>query len=128
MVPDMKERDILVGLGGRIRVFRKAAGLNQAELAEKVGVTLETIGRIERGIHFASAANLGRIAQAVGRDIDELFQDTPRVKKKPEQVAIDQAVSQFRAMLEGGQTIDVEDLAAVFDRAAKKQPKTAKKR
>lgn len=50
------------------------------------------------------------------------------MKKKAELVAIDQAVSQFRAMLEGGQTIDVEDLAAVFDRAAKKLPKAPKKR
>lgn len=124
----MKERDILVGLGARIRVYRKAAGLSQAKLAEEVGVTLETIGRIERGIHFASALNLGRIATAVGRNIDELFAATPRVKKKAELIAIDQAVDQFRAMLETGQAIDVEDLAAVFDKAAKKQPKAPKKR
>jgi len=124
----MKERDILVGLGARIRDFRKAAGLNQADLAEKVGVTLETIGRIERGLHFVSAANLGRIAQAVGRDIDELFQGTPRVKKRADLMAIDHAVAQFRAMLETGQTIDVEDLAAVFDKASKRPPKPSKRR
>jgi len=128
MVRLMEERDILVGLGAKIRVFRKAAGLSQAELAEKVGVTLENIGRIERGLHFVSAFNLGKIATAVGRNIDELFQGTPRVKKKAELVAIDQAVGQFRAMLEGGQSIDVEDLVALFDKAAKKQPKAARKR
>ena len=50
------------------------------------------------------------------------------MRKKPEVIAIDQAVSQFRAMLEGGQAIDVEDLASVFDKAAKKQPKAPKKR
>lgn len=127
MVRLMKEREILLGLGAKIRQFRKEVGLSQAELGDKVGVTLENIGRIERGLHFVSAANLGRIATAVGRNIDELFSATPRVRKKPEQAAIDQSVGQYRELLERGEPIEVEDVVRLLDTAAKTK-KTTRKR
>ncbi len=36
-------------LGGRIRVVRRAKGLRQDELADRIGVTRMTISRLERG-------------------------------------------------------------------------------
>src|SRR3546814_4735866 len=45
----MKEQDILVAVGRTIRGFRKEAGLTQPQLADKVGVSLDTIGNLERG-------------------------------------------------------------------------------
>jgi transcriptional regulator with XRE-family HTH domain len=124
----MKEQDVLKALGAKIREYRKAAGLSQEQLAEKAGCSLDTIGRLERGIYFTTSLVLYRIGAAVGRNVDELFTAVPRIKKKPEAAAVDQAVAQFRQMLESGQSLDVEDLAAMFDRAARKLPKTPRKR
>ncbi|MCW0234737.1 MAG: helix-turn-helix domain-containing protein [Ferrovibrio sp.] len=124
----MREKDILEALGAQIRDYRKSAGLTQQQLADKAGVSLDAIGNLERGEFFNSALTLFKIAQALGRNMDELFVGVTRVKKRGPEAAIDQAVGQFRAMLESGQAIEVEDLAAVFDKAAKKQPKAPKKR
>src|SRR3546814_18624945 len=102
-LPAMKERDILVAVGRTIRGFRKEAGLTQPQLADKVGVSLDTIGNLERGEFFTSAQTLFRIGQVLGRNMDELFAGAPRVKKAPEDEAIDVAMARFRAMLEGQQ-------------------------
>lgn len=128
MVPGMKEVDILKPLGAKIREYRRAAGLTQEALAAKVAISVDMMGNIERGENFTSALTLYRIAQAVGRHADELWSSVPRTKKRAADAAIDQTLANIRQMLESGQAVDVEDLAAVFDKAAKKQPKAPKKR
>jgi len=126
--PGMKEADILKPLGARIREFRRAAGLTQEALAFKVGLSTDMLGNVERGENFTSALTLHRIGQAVGRNVDELWTGVPRVKKRAADAAIDQTIANIRQMLESGQAVDAQDLAAVFERAAKKQPKAPKKR
>jgi len=39
----------MINIGENIRNFRRIKGLNQAELAEKTGVTLHTIHKYEKG-------------------------------------------------------------------------------
>lgn len=125
----MKERDILVAVGKTIRGFRKDAGLTQLQLAEKTGVSLDTIGNIERGEFFTTAQTLFKIGQILGRNIDELFAGTPRVKKKAEDEAIDVAMTRFRAMLEGREAIEAEYVVKLLNMAArKKAPRKAKGR
>ena len=53
-------------LGQRIRKLRKQQKLSQTELAEKAGVALMTISRIERGEHDPHVRTLVRIARALG--------------------------------------------------------------
>jgi transcriptional regulator with XRE-family HTH domain len=60
-------------LGQRIARQRKAAGLTQAELAEKVNVQPETISRVETGIRAASLELLGHLAEALELELHELF-------------------------------------------------------
>lgn len=57
----------------RIARQRKAAGLTQAELAEKVNVQPETISRVETGIRTASLELLGHLAAALELELHELF-------------------------------------------------------
>ena len=42
--------DIYEWVGGRIRQVRRRAGLTQAELGERAGITPDYVGRIEREI------------------------------------------------------------------------------
>lgn len=49
-----------------VRAGREAAGLTQEGLAEKLGVSVETIKGIELGYHFASLPMLIRICRALG--------------------------------------------------------------
>ena len=69
-------------LGKNIAVQRRAAGLTQARLAEKIDVQPETISRIETGKRTASLDLLGRIADALDLELHDLFRvqekDKPR--------------------------------------------------
>ena len=69
-------------LGQRIAIQRRAFGLTQARLAEKIDVQPETISRIETGKRTASLDLVARIADALDLELHELFRahekDNPR--------------------------------------------------
>ncbi|HWL02113.1 MAG TPA: helix-turn-helix transcriptional regulator [Microbacteriaceae bacterium] len=58
-----------------IRRLRFAAGeLTQAELAERVGVTRQTLIAIEQGKYSPSLETAFRIARALGTTLEDVFQ------------------------------------------------------
>jgi putative transcriptional regulator len=61
------------GVPNRVKLARVACGLTQAELAERVGVTRQTIGLIEGGGYNPSLSLCLRIANVTARTLDELF-------------------------------------------------------
>ncbi len=65
---DMEKR-----LGRRIRELRKEQRMSQTELAEKAGVALMTISRLERGEHDPHMKTLWRIARSLGVPLLELI-------------------------------------------------------
>ena len=60
-------------IGHKISTLRRAYGLTQAQLAEKVDVVPETISRIENGRRTASLGLLARIADAIELEFHEIF-------------------------------------------------------
>jgi len=61
------------GMPNRLRLARVERDLTQAELAELVGVTRQTIGLIEGGGYNPTLNLCLRLAQATGKSLDELF-------------------------------------------------------
>ena len=60
-------------LNNRLKLARIERGLTQTQLAEKAGVTRQTIGLIEAG-GYNPALNLCiELARATGKTLDELF-------------------------------------------------------
>mgnify|MGYP001260841690 CR=1 FL=1 len=58
----------------RVRHFRFLRGeLSQAELAERVGVSRQTIVAIERGNYNPSVALALRLARALATTVEDLF-------------------------------------------------------
>ena len=53
--------------------FRKAMNLQQAELAEIVGVRRETIGKLENGKYNPSLKLAMDIAKVFGKTVEEVF-------------------------------------------------------
>jgi putative transcriptional regulator len=53
--------------------FRKEMNLQQAELAEMVGVRRETIGKLENGKYNPSLKLAIDIARVFGKPIEEIF-------------------------------------------------------
>lgn len=68
-----QSRDSLLKLiGSQVRQCRKAAGLSQADLAEKAGISLDMVGRLERGITAPSLDTLNTLSTTFGVSIAEL--------------------------------------------------------
>jgi len=57
----------------KIKQYRQLAGLNQEELAEKVGVRRETIFRLEKGLYNPSLKLAMDIASLFETTVEELF-------------------------------------------------------
>ena len=60
-------------LGNRLRVARAERALSQDQLAQKVGVTRQTISSIETGLYCPSALLAFRLAETLGKRVDEVF-------------------------------------------------------
>ena len=62
----------------QIRTLRFLQGeMTQAQLGERVGVTRQTIAAIEAGRYSPSLEAAFRIAGALGKSLDEVFQWVP---------------------------------------------------
>ena len=64
----------VLALGERLRAARLRRGMTQAVLAERVGVTIQTLSKLEAGNPTTSVATLLRVLQmlGLGTDIDQL--------------------------------------------------------
>jgi putative transcriptional regulator len=60
-------------LGNRLRVARAERRLSQAELADLVGVTRQTVSAVETGQYCPSALLAFLLARELGKRVDEVF-------------------------------------------------------
>ena len=65
--------DVEKRIGGKITEIRLAQKLTQAELAERVGVSVESISRMERGVSFPSLKTVERVATALNAPLRSFF-------------------------------------------------------
>ena len=94
-----------MGLPETISALRKARGLSQAELAEQLYVTRQTVSRWETGAVLPDAENLLRLAQVFDVSVDELLGNVPpAVEKSASVVGTGRALLYF-LVLEGMLTL-----------------------
>lgn len=60
-------------LGSRLKTVRTEAGLTQAELADRAGVSRKTINTVENGIFIPSTLLALSLARALGTTVEDLF-------------------------------------------------------
>ena len=61
-----------MGIGSRIRDFRKRAKMTQAELAEAVGVSGQIVSRWERDVQEPAAPKLEAVAERLGVKVEDI--------------------------------------------------------
>ncbi len=61
-------------LGRRLRELRLQAGLTQAELAARVGISQPNVARLESGVNPPNLSTLRKIADALSADVVVAFQ------------------------------------------------------
>ena len=66
-----------VHIGRRIRLRRRLLGLNQSELARRIGVTFQQVHKYETGQSGVTAARLFAIAEALGVSFEYFYADMP---------------------------------------------------
>lgn len=60
-------------LGNDLKRHRTDAGLTQAELAERIGVSRKTINTVENGVFVPSTILSLKLARALGVRVEDLF-------------------------------------------------------
>lgn len=65
--------ELQILFGANVRNHRKAMGLTQEALAERVDVSMETIGKIERGAAAPTFATAEKLAVALQVQVTTLF-------------------------------------------------------
>lgn len=65
--------DIKTKLGKRIQEIRKKKGMSQEMLAEIVGIEPNNISRIENGKNYPTPENIAKIANALEKEVYELY-------------------------------------------------------
>ena len=76
--------EILKVFGKRLRSLRRAKDLTQEQVAERAGLSLQSVGEIERGRGNPTLVNIERLSAALGEDVTTLF-DLGDVKLSKEQ-------------------------------------------
>lgn len=66
-------KDLLHKLGARLKEIRKARGLTQEALAEKVDLTPQYLSRLEAGHQSPSIETVARLAEALDLELFEVF-------------------------------------------------------
>lgn len=62
-----------INFGKRLQTLRQEADMTQEALADEIGVTVESISNIERGIFGPKFDNLEKIAEVLDVHVKELF-------------------------------------------------------
>ena len=76
------ERRFFVKLGGRIAGLRQGLGLTQAELADALGVSQQTVNSIEQGIRRVPVSALPVLARTLHVTVEEIIGDTTKTTSK----------------------------------------------
>ncbi|HET9956538.1 MAG TPA: helix-turn-helix transcriptional regulator [Polyangiaceae bacterium] len=86
---------IALRLAEQVRELRVQAGMTQAELAARAGVTVETVARLERVLRGRSSANsnpsletLARLSQALGVEVAELLSMPSKPKPRDDRLFV----------------------------------------
>lgn len=69
----MKEDELYIALGKQIKTLRENANLTQEKLAEKAGISLDYLGKIEVNINKPGLKTLIKISNALSVPIKAIF-------------------------------------------------------
>lgn len=96
-------------IGAKITEIRLTRKLTQAQLAEKVNVSVETISRLERGVSIPSLKTLENIAQSLNTSLKNFFEFDDRSSKNQ---AFERELSKLTAFL---RTLSIKEITLLHE-------------
>lgn len=85
-------------LGARLARLRKRASLTQAQVAERLGMTNETVSRLERGVQWTDFNTLNNLANLYGVELSGLMAVYPDDAEGTRRAAIRDVVEMLERM------------------------------
>lgn len=104
---DLKKR-----VGQRIKAYRKARGISQELLAERIGRSKDAVSRIERGSNLPNLITLLDIAAILDTSLSHLVDETLTAQKSEKREAL---IAQALAKLSQLKTGELEKAVRVLD-------------
>ena len=105
-------------IGQKVRKYRKAQGLSQEQLAERIGISVTHMSHIETGNTKLSLPVLSKIAEELSVSVDALLTDT----SKPDKAALSAEVQEILDSFEVDELpVAIEVLRALRDAMAKRR-------
>lgn len=101
----------LIQLGERIRQKRKDSHLSQETLAEKAGISVNTVSRIEGGQAAMSIEIFAKMVEVLDADANELLGRKPGVKKNPAHKMISRVLN----LRPKEQNVVIQTMSALID-------------
>ena len=102
----------LIQLGERIRQKRKDSHLSQETFAEKAGISVNTVSRIEGGQAAMSVEIFAKLVEVLDTDADELL---GRRAKEKENDTVETTAARIRRMKTKDQKIVLKTMKALMD-------------
>lgn len=108
--------DIEKRIGAKVTEFRLSKKFTQAQLAEKLNVSVETISRMERGVSFPSLKTLENLSRALNVPLKSLFDfiDEERPKNPSFERELSKLIVFLRTLRKKDITLIHEILKTVF--------------
>jgi transcriptional regulator with XRE-family HTH domain len=97
MVDKQKAQELLQSVGNRIREFRKASGLTQEQLAEKVDIAPQYLSHLENGQRIPSLRTIIALAQELNTTPSVLLAEP---QQDPQAERISRIAAIFRVLTE----------------------------
>lgn len=89
--------------GQRVRIIRQKRNLSQEELAEKIDIAVNNMGKIERGESFVTAVTLEKLASVLDVKVEDFFRfdnfvsiDEMKKELNPENMSDDEIRQLYR--------------------------------
>ena len=103
----------LIQLGERIRQKRKDSHLSQETFAEKAGISVNTVSRIEGGQAAMSVEIFAKLVEVLDTDADELLGRKPVESRKDDPVA--KTIDRIWRLKPKEQKIVIKTMKALID-------------
>lgn len=75
-MPDVEEKDLAGAVARAIAKCRAACGLTQELVAERLGIGVEALSRMKRGVALPTVVRLGELAEIFECNIADLVTET----------------------------------------------------
>jgi transcriptional regulator with XRE-family HTH domain len=114
-----EEKAFFVQLGSRIAQIRKEQGTTQAQLAEWLGVSQQTVNAYEVGRRRMVASALPTLARLLGVSLEELMGEPPRPGKRGPTPKLQQQMERINQLPKAQQKLVIKMLEGVLGQAGR---------